>query len=371
MGDCVVILNTIGRFSTSYQGSSGSEPSFAFSAASQYVMMVFVAEKTMTITQFGMCVNSSSGTPPIRIAMWQYVSGQTPNPGTKTYTDANTISTTAGISTPTFVWWNLTTPQTITRGSSYAIGLESFGTWSGGLSVVQGQQQQKRDYSQQSGLPYAYTSSSQSTLPFRWGIASATESYGYPVSTSGIVNAAPPFGNNGFIGNSFTVPTTMGGSCKLQGVIAPIAANSNFQTSSLRLYNATSYPPTLITSKSLGNGGVPSATIPWYQGQQGMMYIPFDTEQTLTTGVKYLVGIQSSGDAFQVGKVTFVRAQDGNSLSDVSMFGVEANLDTNTWTESGLFRYVVSPDITSFAVSPSPPGSLTAAPRYTINAGIN
>jgi hypothetical protein len=346
-----MILNTIGRFSTSFQGSGGSEPSFGFSAASQYVMMVGVAEKTMTITQFGMCVNSSSGTPPIRIAMWQYTAGQTPNPGTKIYTDANPISTTAGISTPTFVWWNLTTPQTITRGSAYAIGLESYGTWSGGLSVVQGQQQQKRDYSQQSGLPYGYTSSSGSTLPFRWGIASSTESYGYPVSTSGWPNIATAFGNAGFGGTAFTVPTSMGATYKLQGVMAPIAANSNFQTSTLRLYNATSYPPTLITSKSLGNGGVPSATIPWYQGQQGMMYIPFDTEQTLTTGVKYLVGIASSGDAFQVGKVTFVRSQDGDSLSDVAMFGVDADLTTNVWTESGSMRWCINPDITTFTPS--------------------
>jgi hypothetical protein len=352
MGDCVMILNAMGRFSTSFQGAGGSEPSFGFSAASQYVMQVFVAEKTMTITQFGMCVNSSSGTPPIRIAMWQYVSGQTPNPSTKTYTDANTITTTAGISTPTFVWWNLTTPQTITKGSSYAIGLESFGTWSGGLSVVQGQQQQKRDYSQISGLPYGYTSSSGSTLSFRWGIASATETYGYPVSTSSTVNVVVPFnGNDGFAGNSFIVPTSMGGSCKLQGVIAPIAANNAFQTSALRLYNATSYPPTLITSKALGTGGNPSAAIPWYQGQQGMMYIPFNAEQTLTTGVKYLIGFQSSGDAFQTGKITFVRGQDGDSLSDVTMFGVEGDFVTNTWTESGLFRYAISPDVTTFTQS--------------------
>jgi hypothetical protein len=347
-----MILNTIGRFSTSFQGSSGSEPSFGFSAINQYVIIMFVAEKTMTITQFGMCVNSSSGTPPIRIAMWLYPGqGQNFNPGTKLYTDPNPITTTAGISTPTFTWWNLTTPQTITRGQVYAIGLESYGTWSGGLSVVQSQQQSKRDYSQISGQPFAYTSSSGSTLAFRWGIASATESYGYPVSTSSWPNIATPFGNAGFGGTAFTVPVSMGATCKLQGVMAPIAANTNFQTSTLRLYNATSYPPTLITSKTLGNGGVPSATITWYQGQQGMMYIPFDSEQTLTTGVKYLVGIASSGDSFQVGKVTFVRSQDGNSLSDVAMFGVDADLTTNVWTESGLMRWCINPDITTFTPS--------------------
>lgn len=367
-----MILDVMGRFSTVFQGSSGSEPSFGFSATGQYVMMVFTAEKTMTITQFGMCVNSSSGTPPVRIAMWQYVSGYTPNAGTKTYTDANPISVTSGISTPTFIWWNLTTPQSITRGTTYAIGIESYGTWSGGLSVVQGQQQSKRDYAQLSGSPFSLTSSSGSTQPFRWGIADGTQSYGYPVSTSNWPNVAPPFGNAGFAGTAFTVPTSMGGTYRLQGVQVPIATNGNFQTSTLRLYNATSYPPTLITSKTLGNGGVPSAQIAYWQGQQGSMYIPFNTEQTLTTGVKYLVGIASSGDAFTVPKVTFVRSQDADSLSDVAMFGVDADLTTNVWTESGLMRWCINPDITTFAAAgPLPPSTLTAASRYTINAGIN
>jgi len=71
------------------------------------------------------------------------------------------------------------------------------------------------------------------------------------------------------------------------------------------------------------------------------------------------------------GRLTFNRAQDANCLSDVPMFGVDANTDTNTWTESGTFRWAINPDITTFAVAPLPPGSLTAAPRYTINAGIN
>jgi hypothetical protein len=325
--------------------SGGSEPSFAFSAASQYVMIVFTAEKSMTITQFGMCVNSSSGTPPIRIAMWQYVSGFTPNTGTKTYTDANAISTTSGISTPTFTWWNLTTPQSITRGTTYAIGLESYGTWSGGLSVVQAQQQSKRDYSQISGQPFGYTSSSGSTLPYRWGIASSTESYGYPVSDSTTINIS----SIGFSGNSFTIPTSMGATCSLQGIIVPISVNPNFQNSTLRLYNATSYPPTLITSKTLGTGAVPSSTIAWYDGTGGTMYLPFDTAQTLTTGVKYLVGIASSGDVFKTGKVTFNRQQDSDCLSDVQMYGVESNL--TTWTESGLFRYSITPDVTNFVAA--------------------
>lgn len=357
-----MILNAFGRFTIGTQGRSFSEGTFSFSAASQYVMIVFTAEKTMTITQFGMCVNSSTGTPPIRIAMWQYVSGSTPNPSTKTYTDANAITTTAGITTPTFVWWNLTTPQNITRGTTYAIGLESYGTWSGGLNVVQGQQQGARDYIYMSGSPYGYTSSGGSTYSYRWGIASSTESYGYPVSTSGYPNIVTPFGgNDGLAGTSFTVPTTMGATYTLQGVMSDIATNANFQTSSLVLYNATSYPPTLITSKTLGNGGVPSSQIAYYQGQQGTMYIPFNTAQTLTTGVKYLVGFRSSGDTFQCTKVTFIRSQDSAGLNDIEMFGVEGNFITNTWNESGLFRYAISPDINTFTQSSGGGGGSSAS----------
>ncbi len=367
-----MILDVIGRYGTSYQPAGGSEPSFGFSAINQYVIIMFVAEKTMTITQFGMCVNSSSGTPPIRIAMWLYPgSGQNWNPGTKLYTDPNPITTTAGISTPTFTWWNLTTPQTITRGQVYSIGLESYGTWSGGLSVVQHQQQSKRDYTLTSGQPFGYTSSSGATNSFRWGIASATETYGYPVSTSGTSNIHTPFSNSGFAGTAFTVPTSMGATYKLQGIVTQIQANASFVTASLRLYNATSYPPTLITSKSLATGGAPAWTFVMNWNQQGAIYIPFDTEQTLNTGTKYLVGIASGGDAVNCGRLTFNRAQDANCLSDVPMFGVDANTDTNTWTESGTFRWAINPDITTFAVAPLPPGSLTAAPRYTINAGIN
>lgn len=370
-----MILNVLSRYGTSYQPTSGSEGTFGFSAASQYVIMNFVAEKAMTITQFGLCVNSSSGTPPIRIAMWSYPGGQTWTPSTKLYTDANPITTTAGITTPTFVWWNLTTPQAVTRGQVVSIGLESYGTWSGGLSVVQGQQQGKRDYIYASGQPYSYTSSSGAGYSFRWGVATATETYGYPVSQTGTTNIHTPFNNEGFAGTAFTVPTSMGATYKLQGILTPIQANQNFVTASLRLYNATAYPPTLITSKSLANGGVPSFTFPMYWGQQGGIYIPFDTEQTLDTGTKYLVGIASSGDSLNCGKLTFNRAQDAASLSDVATFGVSANLSTNTWTESGDFRWAISPDITSFAqgVDPNPPSilTLTAAPRYTINAGMN
>lgn len=345
-----MILNLIGRFGSSYQPTSGSEPSFAFSAASQYVMIVFTAEKSMTITQFGMCVNSSSGTPPIRIAMWQYTSGPTPSTTTKTYTDANTISTTSGISTPTFVWWNLTTPQSITRGTTYAIGLESFGTWSGTLSVVQTHQQQKRDYSQISGQPFSMTSSSASTLPYRFGIASSTESYGWPVSTSGTYNISTFTGSvSGFAGNAFTVPTSMGASCLLQGVLCPVQQNDNFITTTLRLYNATSYPPTLITSKTINNGGIPSATNALYTSTGGQMYFPFDTAQTITTGVKYLVGFYSSGDTFNVGRLTFNRSQDADCLSDVQSYGV--TFDNTTWTESGTTRFSILPDVTTFTAA--------------------
>lgn len=356
-----MILNVLGRYGTSYQPTSGSEGTFGFSAASQYVIMNFIAEKAMTITQFGMCVNNSSGTPPIRIAMWAYPGGQTWVPSTKLYTDANPITTTAGISTPTFVWWNLTTPQAVTRGQVVSIGLESYGTWSGGLSVVQGQQQSKRDYIYISGQPYSYTSSSGVSYSFRWGVATATETYGYPVSTSGTSNIHTPFTNEGFGGTAFTVPTSMGATYKLQGILAPIQANQNFVTASLRLYNATSYPPTLITSQSIANGGVPSFTIPMYWGQQGNIYIPFNTEQTLNTGTKYLVGLASSGDSLNCGRLTFNRAQDAVCLSDVATFGVDANLTTSTWTESGTFRWAINPDITTFTQSAGSGGGSSAS----------
>lgn len=343
-----MILNLIGRYGTSYQPSSGSEPSFAFSAINQYVMVVFTAEKSMTITQFGMCVNNASGTPPVRIAMWQYTSGFTPSTTTKTYTDANPI-TVSTISTPTFVWWNLTTPQSITRGTTYAIGLESYGTWSGNLSVVQTQQQSKRDYSQISGQPFSMTSSSGSTLPFRFGVASATETYGWPVSTSNSVNISDTTPTSGLLGNSFIIPTSMGASCSLQGVLATVGMNPNFVTSDLRLYNATSYPPTLIASRTIGNGGVPSAVNAFWTGSQGQMYFPFTTTQTLTAGVKYLIGIFSSGDAFNIGRLTFNRAQDADCLSDVQSYGV--SFRGSTWTETALERYSILPDVTNFVAA--------------------
>lgn len=342
-----MIFNTVGRYSTAYQPSGGSEPSFAFTAINQYVAIEFTAEKTMTITQFGMSVNGSSGTPPIRIAMWSYPGGQTWAPSTKIYTDANSIITTAGITTPTFVWWNLTTPQTITRGTTYAIGLESYGTWSGSLSVVQAQQQGKRDYAQISGQPFGYTSSSGATLPYRWGIADGSETYGYPVGQSSSVNIGS-FSAEEFGGNSFTIPTSMGATCLLQGVVSPLSGNTAFVTTSLRLYNATSYPPTLIASRTINNGGAPSATMAWYQGSGGSIYVPFTSPPTLTTGVKYLVGFASGGDAFRTGKFTFNRAQDADALSDIPMLGVDANLTTNTWTESGTIRWCINPDITTF-----------------------
>ncbi len=311
-------------------------------------MVVFTAEKNMTITQFGMCVNNASGTPPIRIAMWQYTSGFTPSTTTKTYTDANPI-TVSTISTPTFVWWNLTTPQSITRGTTYAIGLESYGTWSGNLSVVQTHQQSKRDYSQISGQPFSMTSSSGSTLPYRFGVASATETYGWPVSTSNTVNISDFTPTSGLLGNSFIIPTSMGASCSLQGVLATIGMNPNFVTSDLRLYNATSYPPTLIASRTIGNGGVPSAVNALWTGSQGQMYFPFTTAQTLTTGVKYLIGIFSSGDATNIGRLTFNRAQDADCLSDVQSYGV--SFRGSTWTETGLERYSILPDVTDFVAA--------------------
>jgi len=346
-----MIFNSVGRYSTAYQPSGGSEASFAFTAINQYVVIEFTAEKTMTITQFGMSVNGSSGTPPIRIAMWSYPGGQTWVPSTKIYTDANSITTTAGITTPTFVWWNLTTPQTITRGTTYAIGLESYGTWSGSLSVVQSQQQSQRDYSLISGQPFGFTSSNNATFPFRWGIASSSETYGYPVGQSSSVNIGS-FSAEAFGGNSFTIPTSMGASCLLQGVVSPIGGNTMFVTTSLRLYNATSYPPTLIASREINNSNnSPAATMAWYQGANGAIYVPFTSPPTLTTGVKYLVGFASGGDAFRTGRFTFNRAQDADALSDVPMLGVDGNLSTNTWTESGTFRWCINPDITTFTPS--------------------
>ena len=344
-----MILNLIGRYSTSYQPSSGSEPSFAFSAINQYVMVVFTAEKNMTITQFGMCVNNASGTPPVRIAMWQYTVGFNPSTTTKTYTDANPI-TVSTVSTPTFIWWNLTTPQSIIRGNTYAIGLESYGTWSGNLSVVQTHQQGKRDYSQISGQPFSMTSSSGATLPFRFGIASATETYGWPVSTSGTEDISNFIPTSGLLGNSFIIPTTMGATCSLQGALAAIQINQAFVTSDLRLYNATSYPPTLIASRTIANGGNPSSTVnALYWSSGGQIYFPFTTPQTLTCGVKYLVGIYSSGDIHNIGKLTFARAQDADCLSDVQSYGV--SFRGSTWTETGLTRYAILPDVTDFVAA--------------------
>jgi len=357
-----MILNVLGRYGTSYQPSGGSETTFSFSATSQYVIMNFVAEKAMTITQFGMCVNSSSGTPPIRIAMWSYPGGRTWVPSTKVYTDANPITTTAGISTPTFVWWNLTTPQAVTRGQVVSIGLESYGTWSGGLSVVQNQQQGKRDYTLTSGHPYSYTSSSGSVFPFRFGIASTTESYGYPVSTSGTQNFNDSGVNTQFSGTAFTVPTSMGATYNLQGVVSAIQADDNYSALSLNLYNATSYPPTLITSRSLSTGGVNLWSYPFIWNSGNAIYIPFTTAQVLNTGTKYLVGFEASVFSGNIGKLTFNRAQDANCLSDVPTFGVTANMITNTWTESGTFRYAVSPDITTFTQSAASSGGMIVHP---------
>ena len=368
-----MIINPLGRYQNAYQ-TAFSYSAFTFTAASQYVIQIFTAEEDMTITQFGMCVAGSSGTPPIRIAMYQYVKGLSiPNPPTtKTYTDANPVSTPSGITTPTFTWWNLTTPQTIVRGTTYAIGIESYGTWSGSLTVVQNQDQSKRDYTLISGQPFSRTSSTNDQYSFRWGIASATKSYGYPVQTSGAENIGS-FSTNTFSGNSFIIPTSMGASFTLEGILTPIAQNANFVNATLRLYNATSYPPTLITSRTLSDGGVPSSLNAFYQGQGGQTYIPFTTSQLLTTGVKYLVGIQNSGDAFSIGKFTYARAQDANCLSDVQTFGVNGDITANTWTESGTIRYVIGLDISSFTqgTGPTPPSTLTAAPRYTINTGIN
>jgi hypothetical protein len=343
-----MILSPIGRFGTGFQAAFGYG-AFNFSAAGEYVIQVFTAEDTMTITQFGMCVSSSSGSPPVRIAMWQYVKGSDiVSPLTKVYTDANPISTTSGITTPTFTWWNLTTPQTITRGTTYAIGLETYGTWSGGLSVVERQDQGKRDYSTLTGQPYSRTSASGSKgYSYRWGIASATKTFGYPVGNISVDNVGS-FSVNGFAGVSFIVPTTMGATCKLNGVIGPFASNPNFCTSSLRLYNATSYPPTLITNQVISDGGAPSWLNAYNDDTGGQIYFPFTTPQTLTTGVKYLVGIQNSGDAFNCPKLLFNRAQDSDSLSDIQMYGVDGNLTTNTWTESSTSRWVMNLDVSDF-----------------------
>jgi hypothetical protein len=367
-----VIINTVSRYGTGFVPAFGYSQ-WTFTAASQYIVNVFTAEEDMTITQLGMCVSSSSGTPPVRIAMWQYVKGQSlpANPlTTKTYTDPNPVSITPGISTPTFIWWNLTTPQNITRGNTVAIGLETYGTWSGGLSLVSTQDQNKRDYTLMSGQPFARTWT-QDIGPFRFGVASATKTYGYPVQNQSIVNIGS-FSTNTLAGVAFTVPTSMGGTCTLQGILAPISANPNFVTASLRLYNATSYPPTLITSRVIGDGAAPSFVNATYT-TNGHTYFPFTTPQLLTTGVKYVVGIQNSGDAFNIPKLTFNRAQDANCLSDIPTFGVEADITANTWTESGTFRYVMNLDIDGFspATGPNPPSTLTASPRYTINAGIN
>jgi hypothetical protein len=339
-----VIINFLGRYSTGYQPPF-SYSQWTFNAVGQYIANVFTAEKTMSITQLGMCVSGSSGTPPVRIAMWQYVKGQSlpPNPLTvKTYTDANPITVAAGITAPTFYWWNLTTPQAITRGTTYAIGLETFGTWSGSLSLVSTQDQSKRDYTLMSGQPFARTWT-QDTGPFRWGIASATESYGYPVQSSTVTNR-----NNTFSGTAFTIPTSMGGTCLLQGVLAPLGSETNFVNVSLRLYNATSYPPTLIASRQFADGGVPSWTNAMYTNN-GQVYFPFNSPLTLTTGIKYVVGFYHSGGNFDLGKFTFNRAQDANCLSDIPSFGVEADATLTTWTETGTVRYQMSLDLTDFA----------------------
>ncbi len=338
-----MILNFLGRYSTGYQGPFGYSQ-WTFNATGQYIVNVFTAEKTMTITQLGMCVSSSTGTPPVRIAMWQYTGGRDlpPNPlTTKIYTDPNPISVTAGITQPTFIWWNLTTPQVITRGTTIAIGLETYGTWSGGLSLVSTQDQSKRDYTLMSGQPYARTWT-QNTGPFRFGVASTTESYGYPVQTSTLANR-----NNTFSGTAFTIPTSMGGTCLLQGILAPLSAESSFINLSLRLYNATSYPPTLITSRSFADG----STTSWLNAMNqdaGQVYFPFDTPQTLTTGVKYAVGFNHSGNNFNLARFTFNRAQDANCLSDIPSFGLEADSTLTTWTESGTVRYAMSLDVTDF-----------------------
>ena len=351
-----MIINFLGRYSTGYQ------PPFAYSqwtftASSQYIVNVFTAEKTMTITQLGMCVSGSSGTPPVRIAMWQYVKGQDlpANPLTsKIYTDPNQISVTSGITQPTFVWWDLTTPQVITRGTTIAIGLETYGTWSGSLSLVSTQDQSKRDYTLMSGQPFARTWT-QNTGPFRWGVASATESYGYPVQSSTLTNRT-----NTFSGTSFTIPTSMGATCLLQGVLLPFNAENNFLTASLRLYNATSYPPTLITSTQIADGGVPSFTNA-VSTANGAIYIPFSSPQTLTTGVKYAVGIYVTGNNFDLGKFTFNRAQDANSLSDIPSFGLEADSTLTTWTESGTVRYQMSLDVTDFTPAAGSSGGSSAS----------
>lgn len=367
-----MILNNLGRFTAGFQ-QAFSYASWGFSGSGEYLMQVFTAEEDMTITQFGMCVTSSSGTPPIRIAMWQYVKGYfMPNPPTtKTYTDPNNISTTAGITSPTFTWWNLTTPQTITRGNTYAIGLETHSTWSGGLSVAQVHDQGKRDPLSISGLPFSFTNigGTANRSAFRWGIASATKTYGYPTQAQTINNVGD-FNTNMFAGNSFTVPTSMGATCKLNGVLLPLSSQNqdSYVTADMRLYNATSYPPTLITTRILADGGVPS----WNRAMfydNGQVYLPFNTSQTLTTGVKYLIGFQNSGNPLSLSRVTFARAQDAQCLADIPTAGVDGNFGTNTWTESETFRYVMGLDVSNFTVGAS--STLTAAPRYTINAGIN
>jgi len=297
-----VILNNLGRFTAGFQ-QAFSYSNWGFTGSGEYVMQIFTAEEDMTITQFGMCVTSSSGTPPIRIAMWQYVKGYVmPSPLTKTYTDTNNISTTSGISTPTFTWWNLTTPQTITRGNTYAIGLESHSTWSGGLSIAQVQDQGKRDPLSISGLPFSFSNIGGTAYrsAYRWGIASATKTYGYPTQTQTVDNVGS-FTTNMFAGNSFTIPTSMGATCKLNGVLLPLSSSNtdSFVTADMRLYNATSYPPTLITTRALADGGVPS----WNNAmlyENGQVYLPFVTSPALTTDVKYLLLMTYGNSTFEM-----------------------------------------------------------------------
>jgi hypothetical protein len=358
--------------------NSGSPGARRLNLLGDYIAFIRQADEDAVITEVGFYFDSRStnaGNPVVRVGI-QTVDATGNITGTWLgYTDY--VGNATNFPNFTGLTLSITANGTasVTRGQIYAIVLYAqSGTYDAtnnvGLGTISSNVGQiptafPTMVALQSGVR---SDSNQAQTIVHWA-NSSSQTYGNPlVSVSTIAAYGTGSGSTpNEYGVKFTVPSGWTQSFTVLGIQCMLTPANATATFDMLLYDSTN---NVLQSKSFT-----ALEIRQGAGSPFLRTLYFDepTLTSLTPGSTYRVTIKATSATAATAIVDFSYANATYARAYVGTGGLHhrtERINTGAWTDTTA-RTLAWKLIINDAIAPPPSGSLTAAPRYTINAGIN
>lgn len=356
-----LLLNVVGGDSWGYpfhtiNTLTASSTTFAYSIVMQMT-------EAATLTHAGFNFIQRVGTPTDLIVELRDVDASG-NIGTTLHASATVASSSLTYNTSGKIQWiAFSSSYAATKGQLISVTLKTSGTWDGSNYILLGYQfnSNQEAHGNRSKFPYGLQGTGR-VDGVLGGVRSSTTCYGYPATALGTSTYA--FTATRY-GNRFTVPSNIGGSVVLRGLVVRTLANTG-SSFSLKFGSISGSTVTELFTQTVD-------TDVQNNSATGMRWeFVFTTPQTLTTGSEYVVGILPSGNNVQIGTVGLESSLERTAFTHSTTGDAKSGSWTSggAWTTDDTKLYFISPVFDQIN-APSGSSTLTAAPRYTINAGIN